>query len=186
MTRKLLLALLLPGIAVQAQSVPSNTGNCLSAQEAELATSINAYRAANGLAPVAVSRWLSTTGQWHAWDLAANNPVGGSCNMHSWSGARPGQWNAVCYPPSGAAGMWNKPREISGLVYNSNGYENVAADFGTITAATALTLWQNSPTHADVILNRGPWAGQSWLGMGVGLVGGYAVCLLYTSPSPRD
>jgi len=185
MIRKLLFTLLLPGLAVQAQSVPSNTGNCLNAQEAEVATLINAYRIANGLAPIAVSHSLSATGQWHAWDLTANNPVGGSCNMHSWSGTRPTQWNGVCYgSAASAAGMWNKPREISTNLYNSNGYEIAAADFGTITPAVALTTWQNSPLHSDVILNRGVWGGQVWRSMGVGLVAGYAVVWFGTLVDP--
>lgn len=176
MTQKFLLALLLPALAVDAQSVPINTGVCMNAQETELIASVNAYRATNGLGPIAISYWLSSTAQWHAWDLTENNPVGGSCNMHSWSTARPTLWQAVCYTGNGSAsGMWHKPRQISGNSYNSNGYENAASSGTSISAATALGLWQNSSAHADVILNRGVWAGQTWRGMGVGIVGGYAV-----------
>lgn len=168
--------MLLPAFAAHAQSVPNNTGNCLSSREAELVDRINLYRQVNGLGPIAVSRWLATTGQWHSWDLTANNPVFGNCTMHSWSSARPMQWNPVCYAgPGQADGMWYKPREISGQVYTAIGFEIAAVDLGTISAFSAMQAWANSPAHADVILNRGVWSGQTWRGMGVGMVGEYAV-----------
>lgn len=164
--------LLLPACALHAQSVPSNTGNCLNAQEAELATLVNSYRLANGLSVVPVSRWVASTAQWHAWDLVANNPITPSCNAHSWSGARPAQWTAVCYAAGQGAQMWVKPRQISANVYTGNGYENAA---GADTAAVALAMWQQSSPHVDVILNRGIWATKTWHGMGVAMYGGYAL-----------
>ena len=174
MIRNFLLAsLLFPAFAAHAQSVPSNTGNCLNAQEADLATLVNNLRLANGLSAVPVSRWVASTAQWHAWDLVANNPMTPSCNAHSWSGARPSQWTAVCYGGGGsAAQMWNKPRQVSGNAYTGNGYENAA---GADTAADALWMWQQSAPHLDVILNRGIWASKTWRGMGVAMYGGYAL-----------
>lgn len=157
--------------------VPSNTGNCLNTEEAALVQAVNAYRVQNGKAALPASRWLSTTGQWHGWDLQANAPVGGNCNLHSWSGAMPNLWQAVCYTPDHAQAtqMWGKPRQISSNAYTGNGYENAAVAGGPMTANIALTAWQNSPAHRDVILNQNAWAGINFGGMGVGIVGNYAV-----------
>ncbi len=175
MRKSLSLALWLASISVaQAQNVPNNTGLCLNAQESELATLVNNYRAANGLPAVPVSYWVSSTAQWHVWDLTANNPVTPSCNVHSWSAARPSLWTSVCYTGQGSQ-MWNKPRQISANLYSGNGYENAAWGGGTINAATAIALWQQSTPHADVILNRDIWGSKVWRGMGVGIVGNYAV-----------
>jgi hypothetical protein len=169
-------ALALPAMAA-AQGAPGTIGACLQPQEAALATLVNGHRAGHGLPPVPVSRALSTVGQWHVWDLNGNAPATGACNMHSWSGARPDLWSAVCYTPdhAQAAGMWNKPREITGNVYSGAGYELSAGGSGGISAAQALSLWQGSPGHNTVILNQGSWAGRTWRAMGVGLAGGYAV-----------
>lgn len=167
---------LLPAAAL-AQSAPGTIGVCLNEAEATLATLVNGHRAGHGLAPVPVSRALSMVGQWHVWDLGSNAPAVGACNMHSWSGARPDRWSAVCYTPdhAQAAGMWNKPREITGNVYAGFGYELSAGGGGAISPAQAMALWAASPGHNPVILNQGGWAGRTWRAMGVGLVGGYAV-----------
>ncbi len=169
-------ALAVPMLAA-AQGAPGTIGACLNEQEATLAALVNGHRAGNGLPPVPVSRALSTVGQWHVWDLNSNAPAVGACNMHSWSGVRPDLWTAVCYTPdhAQAAGMWNKPREITGNVYGSVGYELSAGGSAGIGAAQALALWQGSPGHNTVILNQGSWAGRTWRAMGVGLSGGYAV-----------
>ncbi|MBV6413763.1 MAG: CAP domain-containing protein [Xanthomonadales bacterium] len=162
---------------------PSNTGVCLNAEEAALVQQVNAYRQQNGRAALPASWWLSTTGQWHAWDLTVNAPYGGACNLHSWSGARPTLWQAVCYTAdhAQAAQMWAKPRQISqgtppgNPIYTGNGYENAAQAGSQITAAVALALWQASPAHREVILQQGVWAGINFRGLGVGIVGGHAV-----------
>jgi len=171
----LLLACSLPALSAHAQNVPSNTGACLNAQESELVTLVNSYRLANGLPAVPVSYWVSSTAQWHVWDLTANNPVTPSCNVHSWSNSRPSLWSPVCYSNGPGSQMWNKPRQVSANLYSGNGYENAAWGGGTISALTAISLWQQSSAHADVILNRGVWASKVWRGMGVGIVGNYAV-----------
>jgi hypothetical protein len=173
----LTVALLAPPAVASAQGVPGTIGSCLTAQEATLADLVNGHRAGHGLPPVPVSRALSTVGQWHVWDLGSNAPAVGACNMHSWSSARPALWSAVCYTPdhAQAAGMWNKPREISGNVYTGIGYELSAGGGLAITPSLALALWQGSPGHNTVILNQGSWAGRTWRAMGVGLAGGYAV-----------
>lgn len=178
--RKLIATLLLawagPALA-QGVPVPGNTGNCLNTEEAALVQAVNAYRVQNGKAALPASYWLSTTGQWHGWDLQANAPVGGNCNLHSWSAAMPNLWQGVCYTPdhAQAAQMWGKPRQISLNTYTGNGYENAAVAGGIMTANVALTAWQNSPAHRDVILQQGVWAGVNFRGLGVGIVGNYAV-----------
>jgi hypothetical protein len=163
--------------ALLAQTIPVNTGSCLNTEEAALVQMVNNYRAQNGKSVLPASRWLNTTGQWHVWDLGANNPAVGSCNIHSWSAAMPALWQAVCYTPDHAQAtqMWNKPRQISGNAYSGTGYENAAVSGAVITAATALSLWQNSQAHREVILNQGAWASVTFRGMGVGVLGNYAV-----------
>lgn len=153
------------------------TGDCISPDEAELARLVNEYRVANGLAELPVSRWLSATGQWHAWDLIANNPVTGACNLHSWSGARPDLWSAVCYTAdhAQAAGMWAKPREISANRYMGNGFELAAVAFPAQTPVSALNQWKGSPAHNAVILQTGAWAGINLRGLGAGMLGTVAV-----------
>ena len=163
--------------AASAQAVPPSTASCLTADEAQLAALANQYRQQNGVAPVAVSFSMSSVAQWHVWDLVANDPVGGACNLHSWSNARPGQWTAVCYTADHAQAtqMWNKPTQISSGAYTAPGYEIAAGSGGTITPALAMSLWQNSSAHNDVLLNRGIWASHPFRAMGVGMFQGFAV-----------
>jgi hypothetical protein len=171
------LTALAPALGAQTTSIPANTGICLNAEEASLVQLVNAYRAQNGKPALPATRWLSTTGQYKVWDRIANHAVGGNCNSHSWSGAMPALWQAVCYTPdhAQAAQMWAKPRQISLNVYTGNGFENTADSGAPMTAAQALSQWQSSPAHRDVILNQGSWAGVTFRAMGVGIVGNYAV-----------
>lgn len=159
-----------------AQAVPANTANCLTANEVELAQLTNAYRLQNSLPALPVSFSLSSVAQWHVWDLQANDPVFGSCNLHSWSNARPALWQAVCYTADHAQAqqMWNKPRQITANAYNSEGFEIAAFSSGTISPTQALNLWKSSPGHNNVILNRNIWAGFPFLAMGVGMFQGHA------------
>ena len=46
---------------------------------------------------------------------------------------------------------------------------------GLLAALGALLIWQGSPAHRSVILNEGSWSGIPFHGMGVGIVGNYAV-----------
>ena len=57
----------------------------------------------------------------HVQDLSYNQPVGGQCNMHSWSDR--GSWSGCCYTDDHAASqcMWDKPRELTR--YPGNGFE---------------------------------------------------------------
>jgi uncharacterized protein YkwD len=168
------LALVLGGAApAAAQETP---GDCLSAEEALLGQLVNEYRANQGLAPVPVTVSLTTVAQWHVWDLDANSPHGGACNLHSWSDGA--LWTPVCYTAdhANASGMWDKPREITANAYTGNGFEIAYWTSGTASAAGALSGWQNSAGHNDVILNAGIWQSYNpWPAMGVGIRNGYAV-----------
>ena len=159
-------------------TVPVNTGLCLNQEEAQLVQLINDYRVANGKPALPTSKWLAAVGQYHAWDLVSNHPDIGQCNLHSWSAAVPpgASWQPVCYTPdhAQAAQMWAKPRQLSANVYTGNGFENAAVSGTAMTAAAAMSLWQNSSAHNDVILQNGVWATINFQGLGVGIVGGYA------------
>lgn len=149
---------------------------CLSPQESQLADLINAYRADNGLAAIPVTVSLTEVAHWHVWDLDANAPHGGDCNLHSWS--TQDAWSGVCYTSdhAQAQGMWDKPREITEDAYSGNGYEIAYWTSGTATASGALSGWQSSSGHNDVILNQGIWTGRNpWPAMGIGIRAGYAV-----------
>jgi hypothetical protein len=127
--------------------------------------------------------------QWHVWDMRANSPVttpSGVCNLHSWSNARPAQWQGMCYTSdhAQAAQMWDKPRQITGNVYTSEGYEIAAGGGGSISPTTAVNLWKNSSGPNTVMLNTGSWASLTWRGMGVGLFQGYAVVWFGSQTDP--
>jgi len=170
------LILIAPVLSAQT-AVPANTGVCLNSEEAALVQLVNDYRGQNGKPALPATRWLSTTGQFKVWDRIANQAVSPPCNSHSWSGAMPSLWQAVCYTPdhAQAAQMWGKPRQISLNVYTGNGFENTADSGAPMTAAQALSQWQSSPAHRSVILNEGSWANVPFRGMGVGVAGNYAV-----------
>ena len=170
-------------VAVAGTPAAEDPGVCLTDDEAELLGLINEYRADNSLPPIPWSKSLSQVGQWHVWDLVTNDPVGVSCNAHSWSEygetAPDVYWTAVCYDGTSGTHMWNKPAQISGGAYNSSGYEISAWSWGSyISPALALEVWQDSSPHNDVILNQGIWATNThnpWAAMGVGMLDNYAV-----------
>ncbi len=149
----------------------SNGGFVLNAEEAELYRLINAYRAERGLPAIALSPSLTTVARAHVQDHIANAAtlLVGGCNLHSWSNS--GAWQGCCYTAdhAQAACMWNKPRELT--VYPGNGYEISVS--GAFSAAEALSSWQGSPGHDNVIINQGGWT-EPWRAIGVGIGGGYA------------
>jgi len=159
-----------------AQGTP---GECLSSEEQTLFDLFNAYRVENGKAPIPSSSSLSKVAQYHVWDLETNGPVGGECNLHSWSDQRPPDvfWTEVCYTADHAQAqkMWDKPREITENLYTGNGFE-IAVRGAGMTPEIALELWKNSPAHRDVLLNLGIWESYDpWPAVGMGLVDGFAV-----------
>jgi len=175
----------------KALPAPGEPGSCLNSEEVKLAALVNEYRRANGLADAPLSRSLSMVAQYHVRDLQNNNPDSGTdsrgmtCNMHSWSDK--GHWTPVCYTSDHkyAEGMWFKPREITGGVYQGYGFENAAwARPSPITAQWALDLWKNSPGHNNVIVEKGGWEGSNWPAMGVGIYENYAVLWFGSDPDP--
>jgi uncharacterized protein YkwD len=165
-----------PGSGGGAGGNETTMGDCLSPEEAQLVTLINDYRADNGLEPIPVTKSLTAVAQWHVWDLDEQHPHDATCNLHSWSSE--GTWSEVCYTSdhAQAAGMWNKPREITADAYDANGYEIAYWSSGGATAEGALNGWKGSSGHNAVILSEGIWAGRDpWPAMGVGIREGYAV-----------
>jgi len=130
---------------------------------------INAYRQSNGLPAVPYSPSLGCVAVTHVHDLADNHPNTGNCNLHSWSDQGP--WTPCCYTPDHAQAqcMWDKPQELTS--YPGYGYENAAG--GVSTPQAAVSTWQNSSAHNDVILNQGIWASYPWGAVGAGLYQGY-------------
>ena len=166
-----------------AQATP---GDCLSANEATLAQLVNNYRQAQGLAQIPVTVSLTAVAQWHVWDLDVNHPHGGQCNLHSWSDGA--LWTPVCYTAdhANASGMWDKPREITANAYTGNGFEIAYWTTGIASPAGALSAWQNSSPHNDVILNAGIWQSYDpWPAMGVGMRAGYAVIWFGSTADPQ-
>ncbi|MBA3454365.1 MAG: hypothetical protein H0T42_14830 [Deltaproteobacteria bacterium] len=137
-----------------------------------LAKLINDYRASIKLPRLPMSPALTKVAQAHVVDLNVNKPVVKGCNMHSWSAK--GAWTACCYDGSKTAArcMWNKPKEIA--KYPGYGYEIAALYPAGMTPELALSQWQNSPAHHEVMINQGIWT-QPWGAMGVALEGDYSV-----------
>jgi uncharacterized protein YkwD len=182
----------LPLILNNPISGPQPAG-CMSSEEALLANMVNDYRNDNGLADVPVSKSLVTVAQWHVLDLNLNHPDSGvdprglACNLHSWSDWHPSLWTAVCYTIDHyyATGMWIKPSEITDNAYTGNGYENAYWTSGQATAADALSGWQISQGHREVILEQGIWSGAHWPAMGVGIYEHYAVLWFGDASDPQ-
>lgn len=175
---------LLLGLAGPSAPMPVNNAPPQAA-EARLAGLVNAYRRANGLAPVPLSPALTRVAASHAADMAARPDRGATedfgtdgrgarCTLHSWS-AR-GRWTPVCYTAdhARARGMWNKPREITGGAYRGDGFEIAYWRSDAATPEQAMAGWQASPVHDAMIRETGMWKGTRWQAMGVGLAGHYA------------
>jgi hypothetical protein len=141
------------------------------ADATELAKLINDYRASIKLPRIPISKALTKVARVHVRDLNDNKPNHDSCNMHSWS--EQGSWTACCYDKSKAAArcMWVKPKEIAG--YAGNGYE-IAASAAGIAPDQALSQWQHSSAHHEVMINKGIWT-KPWKAFGVAIEGDYAV-----------
>jgi len=152
---------------------PIDAGPPLTVDRA-LCDAINAYRADHGLAPVPVSAALTQVARFHVVDLTAHGTGAAGCNLHSWSVGDP-RWTGCCYTADHAQAqcMWRKPQEIA--AYASSGYEIAAGGGGAITPSQAVSLWDGSSGHREVVLNAGQWASRTWRGMGCAIETGYAV-----------
>lgn len=153
-----------------------------------LAEYINEERSAHGLPPVPVSVQLNKVAQAHVRDLMENRPdsdsdsSGQRCTMHSWSAA--GDWSPVCFTAdnSRAAGMWNKPQEISRGRYRGYGFEIAYRMGAGATPEAVMDGWLASPRHEAVILEHGVWRNANWQAMGVAIHGDYAVAWFGKEP----
>lgn len=145
----------------------------LTDEEQKLYDLITAYRKQKGLPSIPLSKSLSYVAKVHVIDLEYNFTPGGECNLHSWSEG--GIWKPVCYTPDhkNAELMWSKPSELTN--YKGNGYEISAGTSNySIEASTALSLWQNSIGHNNVIINGEVWKNSVWKAIGIGIYKGYA------------
>jgi uncharacterized protein YkwD len=145
----------------------------LTKEEQKLYDIIMKYRKSKRLVKIPLSKSLTFVAQTHVKDLTLNQPVSEKCNLHSWSSQ--GDWSACCYRDdhSEAACMWSKPREIT--KYQGNGYEISSWQSIGISAEDALSIWKESPSHNDVIINKGIWSDNQWKSIGIGIMGQYAV-----------
>jgi hypothetical protein len=141
-------------------------------EEQKLFQLINYKRLRHNLDTIPFSTKLTYVAQTHVRDLNDYPPTG-PCNLHSWSSH--GNWEPCCYYSDhrNAELMWSKPKEL--IDYCSPGYEISAATGGEMTAATALSLWQSSLGHYNVIFNVGMWRDIKFQAMGVGIYKNYAV-----------
>ncbi len=137
----------------------------LSLPELDLYHRIMDYRASVGLAPVPLSKALTTTAGRHVvdareniWGAGLTLPPG--TNLHSWSDAP--------YYEDGRApqAMWEAPQRL-GTGYPSSGYEIAAA--GQSNAAAALEGWKGSPGHNALLTETGTWSSPGFAAIGVGL-----------------
>ena len=143
----------------------------LDAQELELYNLIMAYRQANGLGSIPLSKALTTTAGRHALDTVYNM---GTYSGHSWSDAPFDSANSSTH-----RNMWDAPERIgTGFLADSfeisTGFTGSAVETATMTPSLALQGWQSSPGHNDVILNKDIWTPFTWKAIGVAIHKGVA------------
>lgn len=143
----------------------TNAQDSLSLDELDLYHRITAYRDDFGLAPLPLSKALTTTAGRHVVDTRENiwaadldRPRG--ANLHSWSDA---PYYADGRDPRP---MWDAPERLR-TGYTSPGYEISAA--GYTDSAEALDGWQGSPGHDAVLTNTGGWSDVGFNAIGVGI-----------------
>jgi uncharacterized protein YkwD len=150
----------------------------ISARSLDLANAINNYRKQNNLPPIPISKSLSFVAETHVKDLHDSAKPTGNCNGHSWSNK--GNWTPCCYTPDHAQAkcMWSKPGELTQM--KATGFEITIGQPGEANAGTvldsnkAISMWQSSALHNDVILNRGQWQAMHWKAMGTGIIDSHA------------
>ncbi len=155
----------------------------LPADTTSLARLINDYRASLGLPGIPVSPSLTAVAEAHVRDLEENRPDRGECNLHSWSDR--GSWTPCCYTEDGSHApiMWSKPAEITGGVYQGEGYEIAAWETPAMSTGQAFAMWKQSAEHRAVILNEGRWVAP-WRALGVAVSPHYAVAWFGSDPDP--
>ncbi len=159
----------------------------ISQRSLDLANAINKYRQQNGLAPIPISKSLSQVAETHVKDLHDSPKVAENCNGHSWSSK--GNWTPCCYTADHAQAkcMWSKPAELT--PHKGTGFEITIGQPGqnaslALDSQKAITAWQGSPLHNDVILNRGTWQSMTWKSMGAGIIDSHACAWFSDQPDP--
>ena len=159
----------------------------ISQRSLDLANAINNYRKQNNLPPIPISKSLSTVAETHVKDLRDSAKPASNCNGHSWSNK--GNWTPCCYTPDHAQAkcMWSKPAELTAM--KSTGFEITIGQPGEVSGTVldsnkAISMWQGSPLHNDVILNRGQWQGMQWKAMGAGIIDSHACAWFSDQPDP--
>ncbi len=140
----------------------------LSLTELRLYKEIMAYRQANGLPEIPLSKALTTTAGRHAGDTyenfwVADKPYETGANLHSWSDAP--YYSNHSQPEV----MWGAPERL-GTGFTGEGFEISAAGYSDVT--DALNGWKASPGHNNVIVNLSGWAGLDWKSVGIGVLTG--------------
>jgi hypothetical protein len=128
---------------------------------------INDYRRRNGLHAVPLSPRLTAVAALHVKDLEKHRPHEVYGSLHSWS--ETGRWTGGAYRESDDKTwplMWQKPKEIAG--YDGFGFEISAARVRDLRHA--LAVWQVSPSHNNLLLNRERWKDPRWQWQAVGAV----------------
>jgi uncharacterized protein YkwD len=165
---------------------PPAPGPQVSQRSLDLANAINNYRKQNNLPPIPISKSLSAVAETHVKDLRDSAKPAGNCNGHSWSNK--GSWTPCCYTPDHAQAkcMWAKPGELTQM--KATGFEITIGQPGEANAGTvldsnkAISMWQGSALHNDVILNRGQWQAMHWKAMGAGIIDSHA-CAWFSDQS---
>lgn len=177
----------IPTAPSPAPTTPPSTVPSVSPRGLELANAINNYRAQNGLPPIPISKSLSLVADTHVKDLHDSPKLAAQCNGHSWSSRGP--WTSCCYTPDHAQAkcMWSKPSELT--PHKGTGFEITIGQPGEVAgvaldAPKAITAWQGSPLHNDVILNRGTWQSMTWRSMGAGMIDSHACAWFSDQPDP--
>ena len=143
----------------------TTANDTLTLEELALYRMIMDYRAANGLPDIPLSQAMTITAGRHAVDSYYNIFKAGvtlpyGTSMHSWSDAyyyTDGSTNSV---------MWGAPQRL-GTGYPANGYEISAQNY--LSSAAALTAWQGSPVHNNLMVNLDHWSDDTWNAIGVGI-----------------
>lgn len=166
---------------------PSTTIPPIEPRALDLANAINTYRAQNGLPAIPISRSLSYVAATHVKDLRESPKVGAQCNGHSWTSKGP--WTACCYTADHAQAkcMWDKPLEVA--KFKATGFEITIGQPGELSGVVldsnkAISMWQGSPLHNEVILNKGTWQKTTWRSMGAGIVDSHACAWFSDQPDP--
>lgn len=137
---------------------------------------LNRHRVSYGLPALTLDMALVKVARTHVVDSMAHHPRhskdhrGMQGNLHSWSHSPHWSGGAYTKDHAYASMMWDKPREHTD--FTGHGFENAYASYGEADPQQAMAAWIESPSHHDVMIGNGDWAGLSKVG--VAIDGNYA------------